>query len=112
MAIYGEGNIKYKSTEINSANIIVDFEKYEIDAVGVPKDSASAELTGTPVLIEGSETYEGRKITYNFKTGQGSFSMADTEALCLLRPGWESCQKWFGLRTCHRSRLHRHDHGR
>ncbi len=79
MAIYGEGKIKYKTTEINSANIIVDFENYEIDAVGVPKDSASTELTGTPVLIEGSETYEGRKMTYNFKTGQGSFSMADTE---------------------------------
>ncbi len=79
MAIYGDGKIKYKTTEISSANIIVDFENYEIDAVGVPKDSASGELTGTPVLIEGSETYEGRKITYNFKTGQGSFSMADTE---------------------------------
>jgi lipopolysaccharide assembly outer membrane protein LptD (OstA) len=79
MAIYGEGKIKYKATEINSANIIVDFEKYEIDAIGVLKDSASGELTGTPVLIEGSETYEGRKMRYNFKTGQGSLSMADTE---------------------------------
>jgi len=79
MAIYGEGKIHYKSTEISSANIIVDFEKYEIDATGVPKDSASGELTGTPVLVEGSETYEGSKMRYNFKTGQGSLSMVDTE---------------------------------
>ncbi len=79
MAIYGDGKINYKNTEINSANIIVDFEKYEIEAIGVLKDSASGELTGTPVLVEGSETYEGRKIRYNFKTGQGVLSMVDTE---------------------------------
>ncbi len=79
MAIYGEGKINYKSTEINSANIIVDFEKYEIEAVGVPKDSISENLIGTPVLVEGGEKYEGRTMRYNFKTGQGSLSMADTE---------------------------------
>lgn len=79
MAIYGEGKINYKTTEINSANIIIDFDKYVIDATGAPKDSVSDELIGTPVLSESGEVYEGIKMSYNFRTGQGSLSAADTE---------------------------------
>ena len=79
MALYGEGKITYKKTEINAANIFIDFEKYDLEAIGVPKDSASSELIGTPVLSEAGEVYEGTKMSYNFKTGQGSLSAADTE---------------------------------
>ena len=79
MALYGEGKITYKKTEINAANIFIDFEKYDLEAIGVPKDSVSDELTGTPVLSEAGEVYEGTRMTYNFKTGQGSLSAADTE---------------------------------
>ena len=79
MAIYGEGKINYKSTEINSANIIIDFDNYVIDATGALKDSVSDELIGTPVLSEAGEVYEGRKMSYNFRTGQGTLSAADTE---------------------------------
>ena len=79
MALYGEGKITYKKTEINAANIFIDFEKYDLEAIGIPKDSASAELIGTPVLSEAGEVYEGTKMKYNFKTGQGSLSAADTE---------------------------------
>jgi lipopolysaccharide assembly outer membrane protein LptD (OstA) len=79
MALYGEGKITYKKTEINAANIFIDFEKYDLEAIGVPKDSVSDELIGTPVLSEAGEVYEGTKMSYNFKTGQGSLSAADTE---------------------------------
>jgi len=79
MALYGQGKINYKKTEINSANIFIDFEKYDLEAVGVPKDSSSGELVGTPVLSEAGEVYEGRRMKYNFKTGQGILSAADTE---------------------------------
>jgi lipopolysaccharide assembly outer membrane protein LptD (OstA) len=79
MALYGKGKITYKKTEINAANIFIDFEKYDLEAVGVPKDSASGELIGTPVLSEAGEIYEGTRMNYNFKTGQGSLSAADTE---------------------------------
>jgi lipopolysaccharide assembly outer membrane protein LptD (OstA) len=79
MALYGEGKITYKKTEINAANIFIDFEKYDLEAIGVPEDSSSHELVGTPVLSEAGEVYEGTRMTYNFKTGQGSLSAADTE---------------------------------
>ncbi|MBT8382830.1 MAG: LPS-assembly protein LptD, partial [Ignavibacteria bacterium] len=79
MALYGEGKITYKKTEINAANIFIDFDNYDLEAIGAPKDSTSDELIGTPVLSEAGEVYEGAKMTYNFKTGQGSLSAADTE---------------------------------
>jgi hypothetical protein len=79
MEIYGESKISYKNTEINSANIYIDFDKYEIDAVGVPSDSVQSEFTGTPVLTEAGETYKGKRMKYNFRTQQGSLSAADTE---------------------------------
>jgi lipopolysaccharide assembly outer membrane protein LptD (OstA) len=79
MAIYGEGKINYKKSEIKSANIFLDFENYDIEAIGVSKDSVSNELIGAPVLSEAGEIYEGRRMKYNFKTGQGNLSAFDTE---------------------------------
>lgn len=79
MSIYGEGKINYRKSEIKSANIFLDFTKFEIEAMGVPSDSAATELVGTPVLSEAGEVYQGKRMKYNFKTGQGSLSAADTE---------------------------------
>ncbi|HSW54385.1 MAG TPA: hypothetical protein VLH59_04785, partial [Ignavibacteriaceae bacterium] len=69
MSIYGEGKINYRKSEIKSANIFLDFTKFEIEAVGVPGDSASNEIIGTPVLSEDGEVYTGKRMRYNFKTG-------------------------------------------
>ena len=79
MSIYGEAKINYKKAEIKSADIFVDFKNYNIEAVGTPKDSASNELIGTPVLTDAGETYEGKRMKYNFKTGQGNLTAFDTE---------------------------------
>ncbi len=78
MKIYGEGNINYKQTEIKSANIFIDFNSNYIDAAGIPSDTAKNKLAGTPVLKEGAEVYEGETMKYNFKTGQGLISLAQT----------------------------------
>ena len=79
MSIYGEAKINYRKSEIKSANIFLDFTKFEIEAVGVPSDSAATEYIGTPILSEDGEVYEGKRMKYNFKTGQGSLAAADTE---------------------------------
>ncbi|MFZ1517124.1 MAG: putative LPS assembly protein LptD [Ignavibacteriaceae bacterium] len=79
MKIYGEGNINYKSTEIKSANIFIDFDRNEIDAEGILSDSSSEIITGTPILKEGAEVYKGKTMTYNFKTGRGLLSQVKTE---------------------------------
>lgn len=79
MSIYGEGKINYRKSEIKSANIFLDFTKFEIEAIGVLGDSASNEIIGSPVLSEDGEVYTGKRMRYNFKTGQGSLAAADTE---------------------------------
>ena len=79
MKIYGDGSINYKQTEIKSANIFIDFNSNFIDASGNPSDTAKNKLTGTPVLKEGAEVYDGQTMKYNFKTGQGLISLAKTE---------------------------------
>ncbi len=79
MKIYGESSISYKTTEIKSANIFIDFNSNEIDAEGIPSDSTPAILIGTPILKEGSEVYEGRTMKYNFKSSRGLLSLVKTE---------------------------------
>lgn len=79
MSIYGEGDLKYKDTQIKSANIIINFEKNEIEATGVSNDTLPGKYIGKPVLSEKGETYEGVSMRYNFKSGRGYISMAGTE---------------------------------
>ena len=79
MSIYGNAQINYKKSEIKSADIIVDFQNYNLEAVGTQKDSVTGELIGTPVLTDAGEVYEGKRMKYNFKTGQGNLTAFDTE---------------------------------
>ncbi|MBS4036369.1 MAG: LPS-assembly protein LptD [Ignavibacterium sp.] len=79
MKIYGSGELSYKETEIKSANIIIDFERNEIEATGITIDTLPGQLAGAPVLKEGPDTYEGVSMRYNFKTGRGIISAAGTE---------------------------------
>jgi len=79
MKIYGSGELSYKETEIKSANIIIDFERNEIEATGITIDTLPGQLAGAPVLKEGADTYQGVSMRYNFKTGRGTISAAGTE---------------------------------
>lgn len=82
MEIYGSGELKYKKTELKSANIYIDFNTNRIHAVGVKdtSDTSGNKFSGTPVLTESGEVYEGSAINYDFKTQQGFISLAKNEA--------------------------------
>ena len=79
MSIHGDGKIEYQRMKITSANILIDFERNELKASGEKPDSVGDKIMNTPVLSEAGESYEGKKMTYNFKTGQGVMSAANTE---------------------------------
>jgi lipopolysaccharide assembly outer membrane protein LptD (OstA) len=79
MKIYGEGSLNYKETDLKAANIFVDFETSNVEAIGIKSDSA-AEFKGTPVLKDKGEVYEGFRMKYNFKTKRGLISSAQTES--------------------------------
>lgn len=79
MNIYGEGSLNYKETDLKSANIFVDFETSNLEAIGIPSDTASNKFTGTPILKDKGEVYEGFRMKYNFKTKRGIISSAQSE---------------------------------
>ncbi len=77
MFLFGSSDIKYKTTELNAANIFIDYNTNELEAFGVDSsDTAKTKIKGLPKLIEGNETYEGSRIKYNFKTQRGFISLA------------------------------------
>lgn len=80
MKIYGEGELSYRETNLKAANIFVDFESSNIEASGVKSDTSVSDFKGTPVLVDGGETYDGFRMKYNFKTKQGLISSAQTES--------------------------------
>ncbi|MBU0474599.1 MAG: LPS-assembly protein LptD [Bacteroidetes bacterium] len=82
MYLYGEGDIKYKQTSLKSANIKINFETSDLEAIGREDktDSLNTKLVETPVLVEASDTYEGTSIKYNFKTQHGFISVAKNNA--------------------------------
>lgn len=77
MFLFGSSDIKYKTTELNAANIFIDYNTNELEAFGVDSsDTEKTKIKGLPKLIEGNETYEGSRIKYNFKTQRGFISLA------------------------------------
>jgi len=78
MKVYGKAELKYKTTNLKSERIAIDFVTDNIDAVGLP-DSLNKKGKGYPVLMEGSEKYEGERMKYNFKTLRGFITLAGTK---------------------------------
>lgn len=79
LEIYGNGELKYKQTELKSSKILIDFETNQLEAFGVPDTADPDKLMNTPVLTEAGEVYEGNRINYDFRTQRGFISLASTE---------------------------------
>ena len=85
MMLYGKSDVKYKDLNLNSERIDVNWNTNDIEAYGVldsakalSTDSLKQRYSGTPVMKEGSDTYEGWKIAYNFKTQKGRVTLGET----------------------------------
>ncbi|MBI5731097.1 MAG: LPS-assembly protein LptD [Ignavibacteriales bacterium] len=78
MFVHGSGELKYKTTDLKSAKIFVDYNTNELVAFGAvdTSDTAKVKLKQSPRLTEGAETYEGERIKYNFKNQRGYISLA------------------------------------
>ena len=67
--LYGNGFVKYLTSELKADYIVLDMEKKEAYATGVP-DSVG-ELTGTPKFKDGAQEFEGKELRYNFDSKKG-----------------------------------------
>lgn len=75
--LHGEAVIVYGDITLKADFIMVDFVKNEVFARGV-RDS-TGELKGTPVFVEGGQTFESEEITYNFDTRKGLINKVFTQ---------------------------------
>lgn len=85
MMMFGKGDIRFKDLNLKSERIDVNWQKSELESYGVldsvkakQSDSLKQRYTGTPVMVEGSDKYEGWKISYNFKSQKGRVTLGET----------------------------------
>ncbi|PID58180.1 MAG: organic solvent tolerance protein [Ignavibacteriae bacterium] len=79
MYIYGNGELKYKQTDLTGGKISVNFKTSDLESEGVIRKNDTTnvdELVETPKLTEAGENYEGTSLKYNFKTQRGFISAA------------------------------------
>ncbi len=90
MRLYEDGDIHYRKMQLRAARITFDWDKSELFAEGVQKDTVvEGELssskaiknlyTGLPVMRDAGEEYEGFTIAYNFESRRGRMTLTDTE---------------------------------
>jgi len=86
MKLFGSSDVKYKELALTSEIIEVNWNTNELQAYGVldstkvnKTDSLKARYTGTPVMKEGADVYEGWRIAYNFKTQKGRVTLGETK---------------------------------
>ncbi len=75
--LYGNSNVEYGEFKLNSAEIRMELDSNTVHANGVV-DSVG-ELTGNPVFQQGSDEYESKQMSYNFKTQRGYLTDIITE---------------------------------
>ena len=67
--LYGESKVKYQNMDLSSDRISMNLDSNIVHATGTA-DTAGV-LTGKPVFVMGSDTYESDTMSFNFKTKKG-----------------------------------------
>lgn len=78
--LYDEAKVTYKDLKLDAGRIIVNQETEELEAFGIPDTVREGRFIQTPLMYQGDDKYEGARLTYNFKSQQGSVSKGFSEA--------------------------------
>lgn len=78
--LYNKAEVIYKDLKLNAGIIILDRNTNFLESLGLPDSTKKGKFLQTPVMYQGTDKYEGLRLTYNFKTKQGSVSMGFSEA--------------------------------
>ena len=78
--LYNEAELTYKDLKLNSGVIILNRETEILEAIGFPDSVNKGNYIQTPVMTQGTDVYEGVRLTYNFSDRTGNVSMGFTEA--------------------------------
>ncbi len=82
MSLYKNSAINYQTMELKSERIGIDWNTNVVSAAGIPDstDTLHGGFSGTPVMKDGGEQYNGTKLSYNFQTKKGIIEVADTKS--------------------------------
>ena len=75
--LYGDGNVKYQNIELTSEQIVMNMDSSIVHAIGI--EDSTGVLQGTPVFRQGSDSYQSKTMSYNFKTKKGYITDVYTE---------------------------------
>jgi lipopolysaccharide assembly outer membrane protein LptD (OstA) len=81
MALHGKSTIDYKELGLKAERVDINWDTAILRAWGVPDstDTMGTRYVGLPDLIDGSETYHGSVVNYNFRTKKGRIDLGKTE---------------------------------
>jgi LptD protein len=75
--LYGKAVVTYTSLELTADYIIFDWGNNIVEAVGLPDSVGN--ISGNPVFKESDQTFNAKRIRYNFKTKKGLVYEATTQ---------------------------------
>ena len=75
--LYGDGNVQYGEFKLNAQEIRMELDKSTVYANGAVDSTGN--LVGIPVFNQGSDEYESKEMSYNFKTERGYITDVITE---------------------------------
>ncbi len=75
--LFGNAVVTYTDLELQADYIIFDWGNNIVEAVGLP--DSTGKIAGNPVFKEGDQTFNAKKIRYNFKTKKGLVYEATTQ---------------------------------
>ncbi|MEX2191674.1 MAG: putative LPS assembly protein LptD [Bacteroidota bacterium] len=77
MNLYGKGDIRYRTIQLEADRIAVNWDTATLTAGGV--EDTLGVFSGLPILNDAGEKYDGFKIGYNFRTKKGKIDRGETE---------------------------------
>ncbi len=75
--LYGNAKITYGTIELDADRIIIDYNLNTLTAYG--RLDSTGQRIGYPIFKNGTEIYETKEITYNFKTGRARITEVVTQ---------------------------------
>ena len=80
MDLFGTASIRYKELGLDAERVSIDWNTAELTAHGVPdsSDTTGTKQRGLPILKDGTDTYNGEAVAYNFRTRKGRIEVGKT----------------------------------
>ena len=78
--LYNNATLDYNDLSLKAGIIVIDRQSQLLESYGFPDTVNRGRFVQNPLMKQGSDKYEGNKLTYNFHTKQGTISMGISDA--------------------------------